>query len=158
MITFEKPVAGVSETRLSRFAARAARSARLAGRVDVLIASNAVLRDLNRRFRGKDQPTDVLSFPAGAKVQRDAAFAGDIAISREIAAQNARRYGHPVSDELKVLLLHGMLHLAGHDHETDKGEMQALELRLRARLGLRDSLIARSNGRQRKPSARKVRR
>ena len=97
---------------------------------------------LNRQFRGKDAPTDVLSFPALAEVARD--FAGDIVISGDIAAANAKKLQHPVKQELKVLILHGVLHLAGHDHENDGGEMARLELRLRKQLNLQDGLIERA--------------
>jgi len=93
---------------------------------------------LNRRFREKDKPTDVLSFP-------DARGAGgDIAISMDIAQQNATRYGHDLLQELKILVLHGMLHLAGHDHAADHGEMAARERALRARLKLPACLIDRT--------------
>jgi len=130
---------GVSPAALERFTARARRAAGLRGQVDVLVASNADLRRLNRRFRGKDKPTDVLSFPS----DRDG-FAGDLAVSAAIARANARRLGHSTADELKVLILHGVLHLAGYDHETDRGEMARTEERLRRRLGLPQTLIARA--------------
>ena len=102
------------------------------------------MREMNRRFRGKDRPTDVLSFP------RDEG--GDIAICMEIAQENANRYRHPLSQELKILLLHGMLHLAGYDHETDDGEMAKREMKLRSRLKLPATLIdrVRDNGRRAK--------
>lgn len=136
MIIFEKAVDGVSHSALQRFAGRAQKLARVNGEVAVLITSRARVRALNRRFRRKDKPTDVLSFsrPQG----------GDIAICAEIARQNATRLGHSVGDEIKVLVLHGMLHLAGYDHETDSGEMARAEARLRSRLKLPASLIQRS--------------
>ena len=121
---------------MARFARRAQRLAGVRGEVSILVAGNRRVQALNRRFRGKDKPTDVLSFP------RDGG--GDIAISADIARGNAARYGHSTASELKVLVLHGMLHLAGHDHETDDGAMAKLENKLRARLKLPVSLIDRA--------------
>ena len=100
------------------------------------------MRAINWQFRGQNKPTDVLSFPAMPEVTRD--FAGDIVISGDIAATNARRLEHPLAQELKVLILHGVLHLGGHDHETDDGAMARKELRLRKQLGLIDGLIERT--------------
>jgi len=131
-------IRGVSRAALERFTARACRAARVRGEVNVVVAANAELRRLNRDFRGKDRPTDVLSFPAAGKE-----LAGDIAISATIARANARRLGHTVAKELQVLILHGVLHLAGYDHETDSGAMRRKEDRLRAQLGLPVTLIAR---------------
>lgn len=113
-------------------------SRRLAPGSGCLIATDAELRALNRRFRGKDAPADVLSFPAwnGA--------AGEIAISFDRAAEQAARIGHSVEAELQILMLHGLLHLAGMDHETDQGEMARAERRWRKRLGLPDSLTERA--------------
>lgn len=141
MIILHKVTPAVSEGELSRFLTRAKQSARLRGPVNVLITSSAELRLLNRRFRGKDRPTDVLSFPPEFPV-RD--YAGDVAISAEIARDNAKRLGHTIGEELKILVLHGVLHLAGHDHESDKGEMAALEEKLRQKLGLPTGLIQRT--------------
>jgi len=124
---------------LEGFAARAQRRVGLRGEVAILITTSAQLRRLNRDFRGKDHPTDVLSFPSEAQ-----GMAGDIAISRPIARRQAKALGHSLAIELKVLILHGMLHLAGHDHEHDRGEMAKLEARLRARFGLAHGLIERS--------------
>lgn len=121
--------------------------------VNVLITSNQEMCRLNRDFRGKNRPTDVLSFPA---VEHEK-IAGDIAISGEIARKNADALGHPFTTEVKILLLHGLLHLAGYDHETDRGEMAALEQKLRARLNLPTGLIERTtiNQRGRRGSGRK---
>ncbi len=127
---------GVSRPELERFARRAQKLARVGGAVDILIAGNRRLQELNRRFRRKNAPTDVLSFPR--------ADGGDIAISAEIARRNAGRYGHSAPAELKILILHGMLHLAGHDHERDGGRMAGIEARLRAQLKLPGSLIGRA--------------
>lgn len=141
----ERKLEGVSAAALGRFAARARRAARLRGRVAVLVAGDRELRALNRRFRRKDKPTDVLSFPAAGD-----GLAGDIAISAATAGRNARRFGHSLADELKILILHGMLHLAGYDHEHDHGEMARREERLRRTLGLPTSLIARARRRARR--------
>ncbi len=100
------------------------------------------MRRLNSRFRGKSRPTDVLSFPAAASAN---GFVGDIAISLDIAEYNARLLGHSVNDEIRILILHGMLHLAGYDHESDKGEMATKEIVLRRRLALPTGLIERSD-------------
>ena len=138
-----KRVAGLSELALSRFVARASRAAKLQGAVNVMVTSSHELRALNRRFRKKDKTTDVLSFPPMFDGQ---GFAGDIAISADIAAHNAKQLGHAPAAEIKILALHGVLHLAGHDHETDSGEMARVEQRLRQGLGLPAGLIER-NGR-----------
>jgi len=134
-------VAGLSEYSLDRFVGRAKRATRLRGTVSVLVTTSRELRVLNKRFRGKDTPTDVLSFPSiFGSVQ---GFAGDIAISGDIAARNARQLGHSAADEIRVLALHGVLHLAGYDHEHDHGEMARTEQRLRKSLGLPVTLIER---------------
>ena len=146
VVTIESNLDGVSGPALSRFLQRARRAAGLRGQAHVLIVSSARMRTLNSKYRGKNRPTDVLSFPAMPEIAQD--FAGDIVISSEIAWSNARRLGHPVSDELRVLILHGILHLGGHDHESDNGEMARLERGLREQLGLDDSLIERSSKRQ----------
>jgi probable rRNA maturation factor len=136
---------------VARFLTRASGAVGLKGPVAVLIASNRELRALNLRFRGRNQATDVLSFPAASTPSRAQCGAGtanapqgDIAVSAEIAAANARRLGHSLADELKVLLLHGLLHLAGYDHETDGGEMERRETYLRNELGLLPTLIQRT--------------
>lgn len=100
----------------------------------VALVSDARIAELNRRFRGQARPTDVLSFPAEASAGNG--YRGDVAISVESARRNARRYRHPLSEELKLLALHGLLHLLGYDHETDRGEMNRREHALRRRLGL----------------------
>lgn len=136
MIIFDKPVDGVSHAGLQRFARRAQELAGVKGEVAILITSRRKMQALNRSFRKKDKPTDVLSFPRPQ--------GGDIAICAEIARQNAGRLGHSFTEEIKVLVLHGMLHLAGYDHETDRGEMAGKEARLRSRLKLPVSLIQRN--------------
>ncbi len=100
------------------------------------IGDDAMAR-LNKTFRHKRGPTDVLSFPAnGSKPNAKSEYVGDIAISPATARRNARRFARPLADELRILILHGMIHLAGYDHETDHGEMDRLERRLRRRLGI----------------------
>lgn len=148
LIIARPKLAGVSIASLECFATSAQRAVRLRGEVAILITNSAAIRRLNRDFRGKDKPTDVLSFPANAR-----GLAGDIAISRQIATKQAKIYGHTLGKELKVLILHGMLHLAGHDHESDAGEMAAIEARLRDKLKLPQSLIERSAAAPAKPAA-----
>lgn len=142
MVIIQKTVAGLSEAGLARFLARARRALRMRGTVTVLVTSSRELRRLNQRFRGKNKPTDVLSFPATPQLKHR--FAGDVAISAELSAQNARRLGHTVADEIRVLVLHGVLHLAGYDHENDDGGMERKERHLRMSLGLPLGLIERN--------------
>lgn len=97
----------------------------------VALVGDARIRELNRDFRGYDEPTDVLSFPAN---QPD--YLGDIVISVETANRQAHRRGSNLRRELKILTLHGFLHLLGYDHETDDGQMRRLEYRLRRRFGI----------------------
>ncbi len=139
--------AALSKPDLTRFLRRAREVVGLEGRVDVLLTGDGTLRRLNRTFRGKNKATDVLSFPAPAVDEGgEAGIAGDIAISLDTAAKQAARFGHTLRDEVRVLLLHGLLHLDGMDHETDDGAMAAREGELRAKLRLPVSLIARVEG------------
>jgi len=142
VVVFRKRVPEFSERALELFVSRARRAAGLQGMVDVLLTSSMEMKSLNRRFRGKDKPTDVLSFPATTVVQKR--FAGEIVISAEIALQNARHLGHSAGEEVKILVLHGLLHLRGYDHEQDHGTMARRERQLRARLGLPSGLIERT--------------
>jgi len=140
---------GLSAAGLTRFLHAAQRAAGLEGEVQVLLAGDATLKRLNRCFRGRNAATDVLSFPAGPTTvffgePESPQLAGDIAISLETAARQAKAQGHALRDEVRVLLLHGVLHLAGFDHEVDSGEMAAREAALRQKLGLATGLIARS--------------
>ena len=147
MITASKSARlnGISLDALRRFSRAAQRAAKLAGELEVLIAGDAEVRKLNLRFRGKDQATDVLSFPAVSNVVAgNESRAGDIVISAARARAQAREHGHSAADEIKILMLHGILHLAGMDHERDNGAMLLREERLRAKLGLPNGLIARS--------------
>jgi probable rRNA maturation factor len=105
--------------------------------VTIQLISDKTMAQLNQTFRSKPGPTDVLSFPAnGARPAQDAEYIGDIAISPETARRNARRSSRSLPVELRILILHGMIHLAGFDHETDHGEMDRFERRLRKRLGV----------------------
>lgn len=142
IVIAKKPVAGLSAAALRRFFTRAAKEVGLPGEVNILLTTNHEMKRLNLRFRGKNVATDVLSFPAASEWRTR--FAGDIAISGEMAAKNASRLGHAAADEVKILVLHGLLHLAGYDHERDNGAMGRKEERLRTRLGLPVGLIERS--------------
>jgi probable rRNA maturation factor len=141
------------KTELTRFLSCAQKAVGLRGRVDVLLASDETLRRLNREFRRKDSATDVLSFPAADAPGKGNRMAGDLAISLETAARQASEHGHSLEMELKVLLLHGVLHLAGHDHERDDGAMLRLEQRMRRELGLPAGLIERAAAIKRRRSA-----
>ena len=116
--------------RLRRVLADAARALRVRGEVALVLTGDRAVRTLNARYRGKDKPTDVLSFPGpGGEVGL-----GDIVISVDTAARNARTFRRTLAQELDVLALHGFLHVLGYDHETDDGTMDRLETRLRRRL------------------------
>jgi probable rRNA maturation factor len=105
--------------------------------VTIQLISDETMARLNQAFREKHGPTDVLSFPAeGARPVRGAEYVGDIAISPETARRNARRFSRSLPAEMRILILHGMIHLAGFDHETDRGEMDRMERRLRKKLGV----------------------
>lgn len=144
MITLEHDSRNIRQRALALFTTKARRALGLRGDLGIRITSNAEMRELNRRFRRTNKPTDVLSFPSETPM-----LAGDIAISAEIAADNAAKLGHSLETEVKILILHGMLHLAGYDHETDTGEMASTEARLRERLKLPRGLIERANGNSR---------
>jgi probable rRNA maturation factor len=147
LIILQKRMASLSESSLERFLYRARRAAKVNGGVDVLVTSSERMRGLNRQFRGKDKATDVLSFPSFTAMpnKRRRVHAGEIAISGDIAAQNALRFGHTTAEEVKILILHGILHLAGFDHERDNGEMARKEMKLRQALRLPVALIERKN-------------
>jgi probable rRNA maturation factor len=105
--------------------------------VTIQLISDVTMARLNETYRKKRGPTDVLSFPAnGARAKRSTDYIGDIAISPETARRNARRFSRSLPAEMRILILHGMIHLAGFDHENDHGEMDRLERRLRKRLGV----------------------
>ena len=144
-------------TWLERHAPRAAR-----GTVAIALVSDLRMRRLNRTFRGVDQATDVLSFPevpegtsedrrrtsprfhAPSHQTHPPVHLGDLAIAVGVAGRQARAEGHDLGTELKILALHGLLHLLGYDHERDRGMMRTLEERLRRRAGLPAGLIART--------------
>jgi probable rRNA maturation factor len=128
---------------LARFLRRAVDATGLAGEVSVLLTGDEEIRTLNRKYRRKDKATDVLSFPA---VEMAEGIAGDLVISLETALMQAEERGHTLEMEIKVLLLHGLLHLAGYDHETDNGAMHRKEAGLRRELGLKAGLIERVHG------------
>ncbi|MDP2318657.1 MAG: rRNA maturation RNase YbeY [Acidobacteriota bacterium] len=113
------------------------------GDVSIAVVSDRRMRALNRQFRGTDAATDVLSFPA-THMPGVSSFLGDIVIAAGVAARQAREAGHPVSTELRVLALHGLLHLLGYNHDTDGGRMARAEARLRKKAGLREGLIERA--------------
>jgi probable rRNA maturation factor len=131
-----------SPATLQRFLAQAKTLLRLKGEANVLLTSDEGIRKLNHRFRKKNKPTDVLSFPAESVPW----LIGDLAISVETARKQAEEQGHSLSAELKILMLHGLLHLAGYDHEQDNGTMARKEAKLRRELRLPVGLIERVQG------------
>jgi probable rRNA maturation factor len=115
--------------------------------VAVRLIGDGEMARLNETYRKKKGPTDVLSFPAVKESRKPGTlrrqvrrargrFLGDIAISPLVARRNAKLLGRQLTEELKVLILHGVLHLLGYDHETDRGEMERIEMRLRRKLGI----------------------
>jgi len=123
----------IDAVRLRRVLRGAARALRARGEVSLVLAGDRLVHRLNRDYRGKDRPTDVLSFPGAGGDEG----LGDVVISVPTAERNARRLGRTLPEELDVLALHGFLHVLGHDHETDEGQMDRLERRLRRRLRVR---------------------
>ena len=147
MIVYEPPgdlklprAARPRRRELTRFLRDAIAAVDLQGEVSVLLTGDEAIRALNRQYRHQDKPTDVLSFPAS---ELAAGIAGDLVISLETVQRQAAMRGHSLEMEIKILLLHGLLHLAGYDHEIDEGAMQRKELRLRRKLGLAAGLIER---------------
>jgi probable rRNA maturation factor len=136
MVDFRATVgpSGYPPARARRFLNRAlALAGGKAEELSVVVCGDARMRSLNRRYRGKDRTTDVLSFPAGPAA---GGFLGDLVISVPEARRQARRGGVAFRAVMEKLLLHGLLHLLGYDHETDRGEMDALEASLRRRLAI----------------------
>ena len=126
---------------LTRIAPASAR-----GDLSVALISDRRMRVLNRQFRGKDAVTDVLSFPADPSTPLRAGtrgFLGDIVIAAGVAKRQARAAGHRIQTEIRVLALHGLLHLLGYDHDADDGKMARAEARLRKKAGLPAGLIER---------------
>lgn len=120
------------------------------GSIDIAVVSDVHMRRLNRTFRDVDRPTDVLSFPVEPDHLPHTANGpqplGDIAIALGVAVRQAGGQRHALRTELRVLALHGLLHLLGYDHERDQGQMRRTETRLRRRAGLPTGLIARASG------------
>jgi probable rRNA maturation factor len=139
-VTFRRPITGASARSLQTFARKLEREVAHGGRFDCLVTGDAELRRLNAQFRGKNYATDVLSFPGGG------GHLGDLAISAMRARAQAREFGHGTEDEIRILMLHGVLHLLGMDHETDHGCMARAERRWRREFGLPDGLIERASG------------
>jgi probable rRNA maturation factor len=137
-VTFRRVPASLRRAPIQRFARELQSSLAKGKTFDVLITGDAELRRLNRDFRGKDYATDVLSFPSAYP-----SSLGDLAISLGRARVQARQYGHSTEQEVQILMLHGVLHLTGLDHELDNGRMARAEKRWRARLGLPSGLIER---------------
>lgn len=145
MVILEKQIVRLNEESLGRFVLRARRAVGLREPVNVLVTSSAAVRGLNRRFRGEDKATDVLSFPStsAAESRKGSKLAGEVAISADIAWKNSLQLGHSAAQEIKILALHGILHLAGFDHERDNGEMAQTEAKLRRALRLPAGLTER---------------
>jgi probable rRNA maturation factor len=141
---------------LNAYLREAQSAVRLNGAVSVLLTTDAKIKTLNRDFRRKNKATDVLSFPADPipGIRRSEQPAGDLAISVPTALNQARDQGHRLGTEIKVLILHGLLHLAGYDHETDSGQMARRERTLRARLKLPLGLIERAHSANRPRTSR----
>ena len=145
MILNRQRTVRVARPALESFLRRVCRELKLAAaEVTICLVSDTEIARMNEAFRRKKGPTDVLSFPAmerrrpahlSARSGRPG-FLGDIAISPETARRNAKKFGRSVPSELQVLIVHGVLHLLGYDHETDRGEMDRIEQRLRRRFGL----------------------
>lgn len=140
LILFQSRAAKLDRDWIRRFAGRLGLEVAGGAQFTVLLASDRRLRQLNRDFLGKDEPTDVLSFPGPAP----GGFLGEMAISVPRALEQAAALGHSAESEIAILMLHGLLHLMGHDHEADKGGMRRIETRWRRRLGLPAGLIERT--------------
>ena len=141
LVLFRRAPAGLPRRELREFAGSLRDLVADRREFHCLITDDRELRRLNRQFRGADYATDVLSFPAND----DAGWLGEIAISAGRAAEQAREFGHSPADEIRVLMLHGVLHLLGMDHEKDRGRMARVEAKWRSRLRLPTGLIARAS-------------
>lgn len=128
----------LDDSAITAFIARLSEDLAPGDEVAVVVAGDGAVRQANGRFRGKSGSTDVLSFP-----DDEDGRLGDILISAARAARQAQEQGHSIEDEVYTLVLHGFLHLLGHDHESDQGEMGSAERRLRERYGLAGGLIER---------------
>jgi probable rRNA maturation factor len=157
LVILERKVAGLNEDALGRFVLRARKAVKLSGQVNVLVTSSATVRSLNQRFRNQNKETDVLSFPVTSSTsdsRKEIQLAGEVAISADIALNNAFRLGHSAVQEIKILALHGILHLAGFDHERDNGQMARKEAELRRALRLPAALIERVMSEPKTPGGR----
>src|SRR5580658_11139130 len=139
---------------VTRFLVKATEALGLAGEVSVLLTADEQLRAMNLQFRGLDKPTDVLSFPALPEAA-NGGQGGDLAISLETAAIQAADHGHTLPMEVKVLILHGLLHLAGYDHERDRGQMRRRETLLRKQFALPAGLVERNLVMRSRPASRR---
>jgi len=139
-LVFRHPTRRVRRVPLREFLAQLERSIARGRTMVCLVTDDRELRTLNRRFRGKNSATDVLSFPSAETKE----CLGELAISLDRAREQAAEHGHSLDHELRILMLHGALHLAGFDHERDRGEMARAETRWRKKLGLPTGLIERS--------------
>jgi probable rRNA maturation factor len=128
---------------LNQFLVKATEALGLAGDFSVLLTGDEQLRAMNLQFRGVDKPTDVLSFPALPEAA-NGAQGGDLAISLDTAGIQAAHHGHTLQMEVKILILHGLLHLAGYDHERDQGQMRRRETLLRKQFALPAGLVERT--------------
>lgn len=145
-VTLRRPASDLRPRALLAFARKLEREVAKGRPFDCLITGDAELRRLNREFRGKDLPTDVLSFPSeppSGLPRGEVARLGDLAISAARARAQAREYGHTTEQEIRLLMLHGVLHLLGMDHEQDEGRMARAEKRWRTALKLPGGLIER---------------
>jgi len=116
--------------------------------IELIVTNNKNIQELNLEYRQKDQPTDVLSFPLETPFTEQSLFdipLGTVVISADFVQEKAKNYGHTEKDELKLLFIHGLLHLLGYDHETDQGEMRRKEREIIEQFGLPDSLIIRND-------------
>lgn len=147
LLIFAVPTPGLDRKALREFARRLQQELAGGRPFCCRITTDREVRGLNRRFLGEDRVTDVLSFPSGDGI----GSLGDIAIAYPCARRQAREMGHSADTELRVLLLHGVLHLLGYDHESDAGQMRRAERKWRLRLGLPHGLIDRAGRRGARP-------
>ena len=142
IVSFRRAGTGLPRAELRAFATMLIAEVAGGRQFECLITDDRELQRLNREFLGQDYPTDVLSFPSGTA----GGFAGEMAISVERAAEQAAEFGHTSSEEIKILMLHGVLHLLGMDHEKDRGAMARAEKRWRTHFSLPASLTERVRG------------
>jgi probable rRNA maturation factor len=139
-LVFRARCSAIRRAELNEFASRLRRTLAGGRPFSCLLTDDAEMRRLQKEYRGKSETTDVLSFPSA-----NPGWLGDLAISYDRAKQQAGERRHSIQTEVSILMLHGVLHLAGMDHERDAGEMAARERALRARFGLPEGLIERSS-------------